>query len=47
MNVTGSAAGLHTLRGIGEVQLSNADIYELPVMVALFVGAGIAIARFR
>ncbi len=35
VNVTGTAAGLHTLRGIGEVQLSNADIYELPVMVAL------------
>ena len=35
VNVSGTAAGLHTLRGYGEVQLSNADVYELPVMVAL------------
>ena len=33
--MSGTAAGLHTLRGYGEVQLSNADVYELPVMVAL------------
>jgi hypothetical protein len=35
VEVTGTASGLHTLRGKGEVQLSNADVYELPVMVAL------------
>lgn len=35
IRLSGSAAGLHTLNGDGQVQLTNADIYELPVMVAL------------
>jgi AsmA-like C-terminal region/Domain of Unknown Function (DUF748) len=35
IRLTGSAAGLHTLNGDGQLQLTNADIYELPVMVAL------------
>ncbi|HTQ39248.1 MAG TPA: AsmA-like C-terminal region-containing protein, partial [Pirellulales bacterium] len=35
IRLNGSAAGLHTLNGDGQVQLTNADIYELPVMVAL------------
>ncbi len=33
--LTGTAAGLYTLNGDGQVQLSNADIGELPVIVAL------------
>ena len=33
--LNGSSAGLHTLNGDGQVQLTNADIYELPVMVSL------------
>ncbi|HEY2828040.1 MAG TPA: AsmA-like C-terminal region-containing protein [Pirellulales bacterium] len=33
--VMGTAAGLHTLNGDGQVQLTNADIGELPVVVAL------------
>lgn len=33
--LTGTAAGLHTLNGDGQVQLTNADIGELPVIVAL------------
>jgi len=35
MNLRGTAAGAHTLRGRGTMELSNADIYELPQMVAL------------
>ncbi len=35
VRLTGNAAGLHTLAGEGQVRLRDADIYELPVMVAL------------
>jgi hypothetical protein len=35
VDLSGTAAGLHTLRGQGEVKLHDADIYRLPVMVAL------------
>ncbi len=35
VQLTGNAAGLHTLLGNGQVQLRDADIYQLPVMVAL------------
>ncbi|HUG66902.1 MAG TPA: AsmA-like C-terminal region-containing protein, partial [Pirellulaceae bacterium] len=31
----GNAAGAHTVKGAGEVQLRNADIYRLPVMLRL------------
>lgn len=31
----GTGSGLHTLRGQGQVQLREADLYELPVMVRL------------
>ncbi len=31
----GNAAGTHTVKGAGEVQLRNADIYRLPVMLRL------------
>jgi hypothetical protein len=31
----GNASGLHSLVGEGQVQLRDADIYELPIMVAL------------
>ncbi len=35
VDLSGSAAGLHTLRGKGEIKLHDADIYRLPVLVAL------------
>jgi AsmA-like C-terminal region len=35
VDLNGTAAGLHTLRGQGEIKLHDADVYELPVMVAL------------
>ena len=35
VDLTGNATGLHTLRGKGEIKLHDADIYKLPVMVAL------------
>ena len=35
VDLSGTAAGLHTLRGQGEIKLHDADIYRLPVMVAL------------
>jgi len=35
VEVTGSRAGAHSLAGRGQVRLRDADIYELPVMVAL------------
>ncbi len=35
MEVSGTTAGTHTLSGRGHVHLRDADIYELPVMVAL------------
>ncbi len=35
VDLNGNAAGLHTLRGKGEVRLHDADIYRLPVLVAL------------
>ncbi len=31
----GNAAGTHTIKGAGEIQLRNADIYRLPVMLRL------------
>ncbi len=31
----GNAQGTHTLRGTGQMQLRNADVYQLPVMVSL------------
>ncbi len=35
LEVTGSRAGTHSLAGRGQVRLRDADIYELPVIVAL------------
>ncbi len=35
VEVTGSRAGTHSLAGRGQVRLRDADIYELPVIVAL------------
>lgn len=35
VRLNGSSAGVHTLRGMGRVLLREADIYELPVMVAM------------
>ena len=35
IEVRGSRAGTHSLAGQGQVRLSDADIYELPVMVSL------------
>jgi hypothetical protein len=35
VEVTGSRAGMHSLGGRGQVRLREADIYELPVIVAL------------
>ncbi len=35
VDLSGTAAGLHTLRGKGEIKLHDADIYRLPVLVAL------------
>lgn len=35
LHLTGSQAGTHTFRGAGQVRLIDADIYELPVMVAM------------
>src|SRR5262249_39676191 len=35
VDLTGNATGLHTLRGKGEIKLHDADIYKLPVMVAM------------
>ncbi len=35
IDLYGNAAGLHTLSGRGEMRLSDADIYELPVMMRL------------
>ncbi len=35
LHLAGTAAGLHTLQGNGQVRLREADIYELPVMVQL------------
>jgi hypothetical protein len=34
--LSGTTAGRHTWRGGGQVRLRDADIYELPVMIALF-----------
>ncbi len=35
VEVSGSRAGMHSLQGRGQVRLRDADIYELPVVVAL------------
>ncbi|NDC64181.1 MAG: hypothetical protein EBZ59_09415, partial [Planctomycetia bacterium] len=35
LEVSGSRAGTHSLVGRGQVRLSDADIYELPLVVAL------------
>lgn len=35
LNLSGAGEGTHTLRGDGYVQLREADIYQLPLMVAL------------
>lgn len=35
LHLTGTSKGAHTLRGTGNVQLTDADVYELPVMVRL------------
>ena len=35
VRLNGSSAGVHTLRGVGRVLLREADLYELPVMVAM------------
>jgi hypothetical protein len=35
VDLAGNAAGLHSLAGQGQVQLRDADIYQLPLMVAL------------
>ena len=34
-NVAGTLEGIHTWRGSGQVRLRDADIYELPVMIAM------------
>jgi len=34
-NVKGTTAGRHTWRGQGQMRLRDADIYEVPVMIAL------------
>jgi hypothetical protein len=36
IEVSGSRAGMHSLVGRGQLRLREADIYELPVIVALF-----------
>jgi hypothetical protein len=35
VNMAGTLAGAHTWRGSGQVRLRDADIYELPVMIAM------------
>lgn len=35
LRLNGNAGGAHTVKGAGEVQLRNADIYRLPVMLRL------------
>jgi hypothetical protein len=35
LRLYGNAAGAHTVKGVGEVQLRKADIYRLPVMLRL------------
>ncbi|MBI84597.1 MAG: hypothetical protein CMJ81_15500 [Planctomycetaceae bacterium] len=35
LGLTGSMQGVHTLKGSGTIHLKDADIYKLPVMVAL------------
>lgn len=35
VQVTGNGSGLHSLVGSGNIQLRNADIYELPISIAL------------
>jgi hypothetical protein len=35
LHMSGTQAGVHTYRGTGRVRLVDADIYELPVMVAM------------
>jgi len=35
IELVGACSGTHTLRGAGNIRLREADIYELPVMVAL------------
>jgi hypothetical protein len=35
LELQGDGSGSHTLRGRGQVRLRNADIYELPVMLAM------------
>jgi hypothetical protein len=35
VNMTGTLQGVHTWRGAGHVRLRDADIYELPVMIAM------------
>jgi len=35
IRLIGNAAGTHTVKGAGELQLRNADIYRLPVMLRL------------
>jgi len=35
VHLSGAQAGLHTLRGNGRMRLSEADVYQLPVMVSL------------
>jgi hypothetical protein len=34
-NLSGTLQGMHTWRGTGQVRLRDADIYELPVMIAM------------
>jgi len=35
VNLTGTGQGVHTYRGDGHIRLRDADIYELPVMIAM------------
>jgi hypothetical protein len=35
VNITGTLQGMHTWRGSGQARLRDADIYELPVMIAM------------
>ena len=35
VNVSGSGQGVHTYRGDGQIRLRDANIYELPVMIAM------------
>ena len=35
VRLTGNSAGAHTIKGDGDLQLRNADIYELPLLISL------------